>query len=368
MPAKQTPNQLQVPAYMAFFLVHSAQFGVGVLGFSRYIAEIAGYQSWLSVLIAGAVNQIIIWMIFKTIKRTQEQDLYSIQKYLYGKWLGGFITVLFSLYFATLAIVVLRTYIEIIQVWIYIELTTWSIALAFLLVAYYAILKGFRVLVGLTFLFSLLPILLTPTIVPVLEYAEWFHLSPFLPTDVKSLFHAAFMLTLSFAGAELIYVYYPFLQDKQKVQRYAHLGSLATTISYLFITLVTFVYYSEEQLELTIWPTLSAWKIASFVFIERVEYIGIAAWLMVIFPNIALTIWAASRLMKQQFKVSHRKTLVVTLILVFVITNQFTTRASINLLNTSINYIGPVFIFGMIPLLLLISFFRKRRKKGGKAI
>lgn len=366
MPAKQTPNQLQVPAYMAFFLVHSAQFGVGVLGFSRYIAEIAGYQSWLSVLIAGAVNQIIIWMIFKTIKRTQQQDLHSIHKVLFGKKLGSVMTFLFSLYFAMLAVVVLRTYIEIIQVWIYIELTTWSIALAFLLVSYYAILKGFRVLVGLTFLFSMLPILLTPTIIPVLEYAEWYHLYPILSTSGVDLLYAAFILTLSFAGAELILVYYPFLQNKESVQRYAHLGSLATTFAYLFVTLVTFVYYSAEQLELTIWPTLSAWKIASFVFIERIEYIGIATWLLVIFPNIALTIWASSRLLKQQFNVTHRSTLLLILLLVFLTTIQFTTRASVDLLNTSINYIGPVFIFGIIPLLMLVSLFRK--KNGGRNV
>ncbi|AIC96245.1 MULTISPECIES: GerAB/ArcD/ProY family transporter [Shouchella] len=363
--AQTPPNHLQVPAYMAFFLVHGAQFGVGVLGFSRYIAEIAGYQSWLAVIIAGAANQLIIWMIFKTIKRTQQPDLYMVNKTLFGKWLGSMMTILFSLYFATLAVVVLRTYIEIVQVWIYIELATWSIALAFLLVAYYAIIKGFRVIAGLTFLFSFLPLLLTPTIAPVLEYAEWYHLYPMMTTSFIDILKASFILTLSFAGAELIFVYYPFLQDKEKAQQYAHLGSLATTIAYLVITFLTFIYYSAEQLKLTIWPTLSAWKIASFVFIERVEYIGIAIWLLVIFPNIILTIWASSRLLKLQFRITHRKTVFFLLLLVFIATIQFTTRDAINMLNESINYIGPVFIFGFIPFLLVVSFIRK--KKGGES-
>ncbi|GAF19557.1 LOW QUALITY PROTEIN: spore germination protein [Bacillus sp. JCM 19046] len=359
------PNQLKVPPYMTLFLVHGMQIGVGILGFTRYIAEVAGYQAWMAVLLAGEANQLIIWMIFKTIHKADNGDLYQISKRLFGKWLGGILILLFSCYFAVLAIVVLRTYIEIVQVWIYPELTTWSIALIFLLVSYYALLKGFRVIAGLTFLFVVFPLLLWPTVIPVLEYAEWFHLTPVFNTTLREQLLAAFYLTLSFAGAELLLIYYPFLMKSKRNQLYAHLGSGATTLTYLMIALVTFLYYSPEQLERTIWPTLSAWKIVSFTFMERIEYICIALWLVVIFPNIVLSIWGASRLLKQQLKVSQRKTVVWILVAVFLATIQFETRESINLLNTSINYIGPFFIFGLIPFLWLCSFFLK--SKGGSA-
>lgn len=357
------PNQLRVPAYMTFFLVHGMQIGVGILGFTRYIADVAGYQAWIAILIAGVANQLIIWMMFKAIRKSNDGDLYLISKRLFGKWFGGALVFIFSIYFAILALVVLRTYIEIVQVWIYPELTTWSIAMIFLIICYYAILKGFRIIAGLTFLFAILPMFLWPTAIPVLEFAEWFHLTPVFDTTIKEQLLAAFYLTLSFSGAELLLVYHPFLMKSKRNQMYAHFGSGATTLAYLVIALVTFLYYSPEQLESTIWPTLSAWKIVSFTFIERIEYICIALWLIVIFPNIVLSIWGASRLLKQQTNVSHRKTVIWILVIVFIATIQFKTRESINLLNTSINYIGPFIIFGMIPFIWLCSLFLK--SKGG---
>lgn len=357
------PDKVKIPPYMAFFLIHGMQVGVGILGFSRYLADVAGYQSWIAILIAGGMNQVIIWMMFRTIHKVDHGDLHHIAKRMLGKWFGGSIVFLFSLYFAALAIVVLRTYIEIIQVWIYPELATWPIAMVFLLIAYYAILKGFRVIAGLTFLFVVLPSFLWPTALPVLKFAEWYHLQPLFDTTFTEQIHAAFLMTLSFAGAELLLVYFPFFKHEKKVQVYAHLGSGFTTLIYFVIAIITFLYYSHEQLTLTIWPTLSAWKVVSLIFIERIEYLCIALWLVVIFPNIALAIWGGSRLVKQQLNKRHKTTALWMVILVFIATIQFEGRASINLLNTSINYIGPIFIFGLIPFLWICSLFIK--KKGG---
>lgn len=359
--ATELPSSVKVPPYMAFFLVHGMQVGVGILGFSRYIADVAGYRAWIAVLLAGAINQLIIWMAFRIISKAESGDLYGMAKQALGKWGGGLVVFLFVFYFAMLAVVVLRTYIEVIQVWIYPGLMTWSMALIVLLVEYYAIVKGFRVVAGLNFIFVLIPTLLWPTVLPVLEFAEWYHLTPLFDTTWKKQIEAAFLLTLSFSGAELLLVYAPFLKKGKGLQLSAHLGSACTTLVYLLVVFVTFLYYSHEQLTLTIWPTLSAWKVVSLVFIERIEYLCIAIWLTVIFPNIALAIWASSRLLKQQLGVRHRTTAKVVVFLVFIATIQFDTRRAINALNDGMNYVGPLFIFGLLPLLWAVSLFLKKK-------
>jgi len=43
----------QVSPSFLFFLVHSTQIGVGILGFQRYIIKGAGYEAWISIFLAA---------------------------------------------------------------------------------------------------------------------------------------------------------------------------------------------------------------------------------------------------------------------------------------------------------------------------
>ncbi|WP_199795793.1 GerAB/ArcD/ProY family transporter, partial [Bacillus thuringiensis] len=42
----------QISPIYVFFLIHSAQFGAGVLGFARIVAKKAGYDAWIGVVLA----------------------------------------------------------------------------------------------------------------------------------------------------------------------------------------------------------------------------------------------------------------------------------------------------------------------------
>lgn len=55
----------QVSPIYVFFLIHSAQFGAGVLGYSRIIAKKAGYDGWIGVVLAGFFLHILMWMMYR---------------------------------------------------------------------------------------------------------------------------------------------------------------------------------------------------------------------------------------------------------------------------------------------------------------
>ena len=57
-------EKYQISPIFVFFLIHSAQFGAGVLGFARIIAKSAGYDSWIGVLIIGICIHMLIWMMY----------------------------------------------------------------------------------------------------------------------------------------------------------------------------------------------------------------------------------------------------------------------------------------------------------------
>ena len=83
---------------------------------------------------------------------------------------------------------------------------------------------------------------------------------------------------LEFLGFETILIFYPFIEKGKSLKRWAHAGIAFSTLIYVVLAIVSFMYYSEGQLNRTIWPTLTMLKIIKVPFIQRFEYIIIFVW------------------------------------------------------------------------------------------
>lgn len=170
-------------------------------------------------------------------------------------------------------------------------------------------------------------------------------------------------MSFSFLGLELLFLYYPFLQDPEKSQKWAQFGHLYTICIYLGLTFVTTVYFSPEHLSHTVWPTLSMWKIIRFPFIERFEFIGIATWIMILLPNICLSCWAASRGLKDLCGLRQKSLLPCLLSILFLMIVFISGRYATASLNRIISSIGFYIVVVYIPILFVVYHIRNRMGK-----
>ncbi|WP_268870704.1 GerAB/ArcD/ProY family transporter [Alkalihalobacillus hemicellulosilyticus] len=122
---KPIKEQYLVSGFLAFFLIHSVQVGVGMLSFQRTIVKEAGYDGWFSILISGLAVHIIVACMYLLLKRSNG-DLMSIHQQIFGKWLGNILSFIAMVYFIGITITVLRSYIEVVQVWMFSDLPTWG--------------------------------------------------------------------------------------------------------------------------------------------------------------------------------------------------------------------------------------------------
>jgi spore germination protein (amino acid permease) len=353
-----------VSPFLVFFLIHSIQIGIGVLGFQRYIAKSAGYDAWIAVLAFGLIVNLLIWMIYSIMKKGKG-DITVIHRDLFGKWIGGLFSLFFVVYLLFFSITVLRTFIEVIQVWMFPEIKVWSVSLMFLILTYYVVSGGFRTVTGISFFGVVLPLYLLLTLWFPLEFANFRNLLPIVDHSIKEISISTKDAALSFLGFEALFMYYPFIKQPEKSQKWAHFGALFTTFIYLVLTIVSFGYYSEKQLAGTVWATLSMWKIVEMPFVERFEYIGIATYALVILPNICLAMWSSSRGVKQLFGVKQHTALIVLLVISFLVNCLLTDRDSVDMLNSNVSRIGFYFIVLYIPFLFIVSqIHHKARNKG----
>lgn len=354
--------QKKIEPFIVFFVIASVQIGVGMLGFQRLVAESAGYDGWISVIIAGVATHIVMFLIYRMLKK-EEEGLASIHKQVFGKRIGGLFNLIFVGYFCISLLTVTRSYIELVQVWMFPDLSTFLFALFFFILAFYIVNSGFRVIAGVSFFSLVFPSYLILVFLFVIPYSDFYNFFPIYDHSTWEIAEAAKDLTLSMLGYEVLLVFYPFIQKGQQSQKWAHLALFSTTLTYLYITILSFAHFSEAQLKDTIWPTLSMLKVVEFPFVERLEYIGIFNWHIIIMPNVCILLWCASRLIKQTVNIQQRKSALGLLLLLLLIIPQLETRGQIEALNDYISKIGLVINYLYIPLLFVVLLIVKKVKK-----
>ncbi|MFE4524648.1 GerAB/ArcD/ProY family transporter [Cytobacillus firmus] len=79
-----------------------------------------------------------------------------------------------------------------------------------------------------------------------------------------------------------------------------------TTFLVLIITIFSILFFSSKELEVNIWPFVSIISSIRFPFIERFEFIVVSIWIIVIFPNLCISLFLSSNGVKQIFRIKQK--------------------------------------------------------------
>ncbi|OUQ88509.1 spore gernimation protein [Brevibacillus brevis] len=346
-----------ISAFLAGVLVHATQIGVGILGFQRIVAREAGHDAWISVILAGLVTHLTLWIIIKTMQKYPSADIYGIQDDVFGRWLGTAVSIIYITFFIMTAGIILRSYIEVVQTWVFPNLPTWILSGIILFLAYYTIVGGIRVIAGYTFFSIIATLWLVFDIYFPLQFARWEYLFPIMDTSFENLFRGMLAMSLTSVGFEVLYVVYPYVQNKDKVNKSAQLAVLVTYLIYLILMIVTLVFFSQGQLMRTIWATLNLQKMVYLPILERFELVVISLWLIVILPNIMLYLWCSARGLKRLFGFNLRSSLYWILPVIYLASLTMLSRQQMNWLytvhgkiSTWVVYLYPYFLYMMVLL------------------
>lgn len=358
------PDRLKVSPFFSFYLVQAIQIGVGILGFQRVLTKAVGHDAWISIILGGLGVHVVIWMIYKILGK-QDGDITDVHRNLFGKWIGSTFSILLIIYLCFLTITILRSYIEVVQVWVFPGIRVSLFSMVILLIVFYIVNGGLRTVTGIAVLGVVLPAYLLFSLFYPLKYADFVNLLPIFDHSAIEILKSTKLVTLSLLGFETLLFYYPFFKEPKKSQKWAHIGSAATVLIYLVVMIISISYFSQEQLIRNIWATLTMLKIVQLPFVERIEYVAIASWLFVIMPNLCLAMWSASRGAKRVFNRRQRPILIILIILVCIGCCFLKTREQIDTMSNFTSQIGFYLLYGYIPFMFLYSiiFYRMKGRK-----
>ncbi|MEH7235657.1 GerAB/ArcD/ProY family transporter [Bacillus sp. JJ1562] len=355
---KMSDNKLVSPFFL-FFLIHGSQTGITALKYQTSIVQGAGYDAWLSVLAVGLSTNIIFYMMLYVIKSSTSGDILSIHKDIFGKFFGGALNLLLACYFSIAGLSVLYSYIDALQVWVFNGIASWEYALILCILIFYLVSGGFRVITGVAFWGVVIPGFLLLSFFYLIQFFDVSNLLPPFKYGLKEHYISAKESVPLFLGIETALIYFPFIRNGKKANKWGHFALFYTTIFYVAVTLVTFMFFTQGKIQHLTWPTLTMIKIIQFSFLERFEFIFIFTWLLVIMPVICLYLWSAVRAIK--FTISKIKPtyILLFLIAIYLYTNSFLIDMYYTqLMGKILKYSGTAFIYGYIPLIFFISFVR----------
>ncbi|MFW0781651.1 GerAB/ArcD/ProY family transporter [Rossellomorea marisflavi] len=353
-----------INAFLVMFIIHTAQTGVGIAGLPRVVFMEANRDAWICVFLSGLTISLVLFVMVAILNSYDSADLYGIHKDVYGKWLSVLFNCIYIVYLLCVTFIIMMNYIEMVQAWIFPKIQPWLVMGLLLILLAYGVSGGFRVVAGICFLGFIFAFWLVFMIYTPIKFMSINHLLPIMTGSPDELMKGIYKSSFSMVGFELLFLYYPYIKEKQKVLKYALIGSGYTTILFTVLTVVSIGFFSQETLMKTIWPVLSMFKILRIPNLERFEFIAVSFWMLIILPNICVYFWSAVRGMKRTFNLSHKKTILIFSLMIWGVSIFLENRALINTITDRIatgsfilSFIYPFILF------ILVKFRTKLMKR-----
>lgn len=367
MKEEQTiPASSMFEAYLVIFAVIGAQTGIGLAVFERFVYMNAKQDSVVAVILAGLYTHITMYIIIKTLQRYKDKDLYDIHRLIFGKWIGSVLNFIWIGYCSYAVLMVVVTYFEILSTYMFPEIPNWFVSMILIILAVYAIVGGIRVVMGVCFFSVFISLIIFFVLYQILPYFNVRNFLPMFETPPIQLLKAVYQMALSLAGFELIYFYYPYIQDKQRVQRYGQIGVFITNIFFICLMILAIGFFGGREIIKSVWPTLHMYKVVKYPFLEQYQVIVLCIFLVIILPIIALYLWSLTKGVKKHFPITQKKALYVTCGVLFVVSLLFKFRMQVDQAGLYFNKITFYVIFVYPYILFVFSFFIEKIKKRKK--
>ncbi|MFD0717007.1 endospore germination permease [Paenibacillus sp. GCM10027626] len=289
---KYAMNNLTIMQFI--FLIHGAQVGMGVMSLPRELAEIAGTDGWMSLLIGWALNIAASLIIIRIFKHYPDDTLYDLLRRLFGKIFSLVFLIPITLYFAYYGWFIQVKALLYIKAWFLPMTSDYIIMALFAISTLLVVRSGWTVLGRYSELVFYLTFAMPFIFLLVLKESYWLHLLPFFKEGVMPVLKSVNKTAYSLVGFEITFFLYPFLNKK----KWAPLGVIAanslTAMLYIYVTVICFVFFSPDEITHYNQPLLSLLKVFEFRFLERFDLIFLAFYLLVVSTSWAPYLFCAA--------------------------------------------------------------------------
>ncbi|MCD9024964.1 GerAB/ArcD/ProY family transporter [Cohnella silvisoli] len=308
-------NQITLLQYI--FIITGLQVNVSIVSLPRNLAETAGTDGWMSIIIGWVISAAASIAIIRVMKNHPEGTLLDLLTRFMGMWAGKVISLLLSLYYFYILYDGLTRTILITKAWLLPTIPNFILMILLLIPTYAIAQHGPSVLGRYAELIAYMSLWIPFVYILTLKNAHWLHLLPMFKDGWQPILSAVKETIYPSLGMAATFILYPFLKHKEKAATGILISTSLSMVVYLFFTVICFLYYSPDDISNYNDVVISVLKSIEFKFVERIEVIFIAYHLflysLVWIPTMYLTTYCTSWLFRQSDHRGHMTWLCVLL-------------------------------------------------------
>lgn len=349
----------KISSFYLFFIITGIQIGVGIMGVPRFIFKEAHQDAWLSILVTFVWMLIVIQVMLMILKQYENADLFGIQVDVFGKFIGKLFGTIYILFYCISLVTVYLNYIEVVHVFLYPTLSPFVMAILLAILALYTVMGGFHVAVGISFIFFFLPQWLWFLLYDPISRMDFDHFLPMFDASFTQILKGAKVTTYSVIGFEILFFIYPYISNKKNIRRSAFWAVAFSSFVVLSFTIISIGYFSPHDLSDVNWSVITLFKSVSFSFIERLDYIVVVEWMMIVLPNLVLLLWIISQGLKRIYHVPPKYSLYIISAICVLLASIIKKYDTIHFITNFIANFGFWLVF-IYPFFLLVFMWLKK--------
>lgn len=287
------------PFHLAI-LIYMIQSGVTLTKLPRLLAVDFGTNGWIMVILVSLVVSFNIFLIGLVNRIGEGKDVFEIMETLIPRGVMAPFYLLLAFIYSVLVILIGKDYVVITQVLTFQNTNSNFFVIIMLLLVFYLLSKSLYTISKATAVFFVCTVWMTLLMFYHFPYMSISRLTPFLFKNGENFMIGFIDLYTAFLGFELVIFLFPFIdQTNKKWFRSVYIGNLITTLIYLAISIVSYMFFSLDQLKLTSFPVLNLIAFIEIELVERIESFIFNLFLMKIVVSIVMYIWVSKLLFQR---------------------------------------------------------------------
>lgn len=295
--------------YHIAFLTYMIQNGIVIFRLPSLTAASFGTNGWLAILPIAGVVTFHIFLMSLVNRIGKGRSLFEIMErsisrmLLYPFYLG------LAFLWAMVGCLVAKQYILIYQMISFPTTSPMLFKLAVDIIIYLLLIKGIYNIAKSATVFFWCNIWMIGLFPYFMQDFEWVRLSPFLFQGGSNWIKGIIDTYTAFLGYELALLFIPYASSENRWFWAVHTGNFLITAVYVLVCLISFGFFSTEQLKQLQYPLLDLLAFIKFPFIERIENMLYVLFLMSIIITSVMYIWSAKEALMRIFKKTKQTTL-----------------------------------------------------------
>ncbi|KAJ50815.1 spore germination protein (amino acid permease) [Clostridium tetanomorphum] len=358
-------NELLTPIELLSLIVGN-MVGIGILTLPKNIAKYAHEDGWIAIILGSIYPFYLALLGIYISKKYPNDNILFLSKKFCGKFIGNILNFLFLLGFIYNFCSTVVFTINVVRIYLVYFLPKFKTILAIIAVVTYVSTKDLKVIARLNLVVFYITIFLLVIPSNVLRKGNILNIQPVFSNSIGNIIKASMQSSFAYAGMEIFFLIYPYVNDKKNIKKYTLMSVLMVTLFYIWSNFLTLFYLGDELIDKLKWPFIATAETLVIPIVNNFRYIFIYLWSTVILKTLTNVHFTVTFTINSWIKKIDRKyiCLIIAPILIWIST-IFGNEVKFKVIS---KYFDPIVSIFDTVFITIIAFLIKRDDKNEKRL